>query len=151
MDVRNLISGALFFALAAFIMVLSLGLGLGALSNPQAGFLPFISALMLAAASALLTGLACLQPSGASPWAAIWQGHSWQKILAVAAGLLMYVAVLALAGFVVATIPLMILLFGLSGMKCRMTLGASMVSVALAYGLFSFLLKTPLPRGIWGF
>lgn len=81
----------------------------------------------------------------------IWREVRWPKILAVAVCLAFYVFVLPRAGYVIATFFLMTVLFGLTSMKIRTAVWAAFLSVGMTYGLFYFLLKTPLPRGFWGF
>jgi archaellum biogenesis protein FlaJ (TadC family) len=80
-----------------------------------------------------------------------WRPVRWSKNAAVLAVLAVYVALLPYAGFLIATFLLMSVLFRLNALTVKAALLAACLSSGLAYGLFYLLLKTPLPRGIWGF
>ncbi len=151
MDQRNTISSIVFFLLAAFVLITSLGLGIGSLHNPQTGFMPFWASLLIFVFSLTLFVLTYLNRSIAVRWADLWRHVRWQKNVLAAAALSLYVLVLPSAGYLIATTILMFALFQLGSMKIRTAALASFLSVVLSYGLFSFLLKTPLPRGILGF
>ena len=47
MDQRNMISSMVLFLLAAIVLITSFSLGIGSLNNPQAGFLPFWTGLLI--------------------------------------------------------------------------------------------------------
>lgn len=151
MDQRNAISSMIFFLLAALILIASLGLGIGSLSNPQTGFMPFFTSLLLILFSLALFSRACTNRSITVRWADLWRNVRWQKSVRAASAVLVYVLVLPSAGYLIATTILMFALFKISSMKTRTAVIASFLSVFLSFGLFAFLLKTPLPRGILGF
>jgi putative tricarboxylic transport membrane protein len=151
MDQRNLISSMIFFLLATFVLILSLGLGIGSLNNPQAGFMPFWTGLLIIVFSIILFGITYRNRAIVVCWADLWRKLSWQKIVMVAVFLAVYVVVLPWAGYLIATCVLMIILFRLNAMKIWTAAFSAVLSVGFSYGLFHFSLKTPLPRGIWGF
>ena len=151
MDQRNLISSIIWFLLAAFVVIISLGLEVGALNNPQAGFMPFWTGLLIIIFSLVLFAMTYRKRSVAVRWVDLWHKVSWRKIVVVAACLAIYAVVLPWAGYLIATGVLMTLLFRLSSMKIWTAAFSAALSVGFSYGLFHFILKTPLPRGIWGF
>ncbi len=151
MDVRNLLSSVIFVVLAAAVMVLSLELGIGSLNNPQAGFMAFWISLFILTFSLILFGMALLSRSKAVRLADLWREVRWRRTIAACACLAGYIFALPVAGYLMATGILMLLLFRLSSMKIWTSAIGAVLSVGLTYGLFHFLIKTPLPRGIWGF
>ena len=151
MDQRNIISSMIFFLLAAFVLILSLNLGIGSWNDPQAGFMPFWTSVLIIIFSVILFGMTCRNKAIAVRFADLWHKVSWQKMVMTAAGLAVYIAVLPQAGYLLATAVLMTILFRLSSMKIRAAVFSAVLSVGFSYGLFHFILKTPLPRGIWGF
>src|SRR5512145_1908442 len=151
MDQRNLISSVIFFLLAAFILILSAGLGIGSLSSPQSGFMPFWTSALMMLFSLLVLVTSYFDRSFAVRWQDLWRNIAWQKSVMAAAGLAVYIVLLPWAGYPAATGILMIVLFRLNAVQIwRAVLGA-VLSVGVTYGLFHFVLKIPLPRGIWGF
>jgi divalent metal cation (Fe/Co/Zn/Cd) transporter len=151
MDQRNMISSMILFLLAAFVLITSLGLGIGSVSNPQSGFMPFWISLLMLAFSLILFVTAYRNSSSRVRWADLWHKLHWQKSALAAAFLAAYIFFLPWAGYLIATSVLMIVLFRLTSMKTWTAALGAMLAVFFSYGLFSFILKTPLPRGIWGF
>ncbi|MEE9913308.1 MAG: tripartite tricarboxylate transporter TctB family protein [Deltaproteobacteria bacterium] len=151
MDQRNLISSVIFFLLAAFILILSVGLGIGSLSSPQSGFMPFWASMLIMLFSLLVLVTSYFDRSFAVRWQDLWHNIVWQKSMIAAAGLAVYTVLLPWAGYPAATGILMIVLFRLNAITIRRAVLGAALSVGVTYGLFHFLLKIPLPRGIWGF
>jgi putative tricarboxylic transport membrane protein len=146
-----MISSLILFLLAAFVLVTSLGLGIGSVSNPQSGFMPFWISLLMLAFSLILFGMAYQNRSIKVPWADLWRKLHWQKSILAAAFLVVYIFLLPWAGYLIATGVLMIVLFRLTSMKAWTAVVGAVLAVGFSYGLFSLILKTPLPRGIWSF
>lgn len=151
MDQRNLISSVILFLLAAFVLIMSLSLGIGSLNNPQAGFMPFWAGLLIILFSIILFVMTCRNRTMAVGWTDLWHKFSWRKIVMTAIFLAGYVIVLPWAGYLTATGVLMTILFRMSSMKIWTAAFSAALSVGLSYGLFQFIMKTPLPRSIWGF
>jgi hypothetical protein len=151
MDNRNLISGIVFLGLSTFVAVSSIGLGIGHLTNPRAGFMPFWTSLLVIVFSLILLGLTFANRSAQAVRVDIGDHVQWQKSLLAAGALCVYVFILPLIGYLPATGILMLALFKLSSMKLWSAVLASLLAVIVSYGLFSFILNTPLPRGILGF
>ncbi len=151
MDNRNLVSCIVFLGLSAFVAVSSIGLGIGHLTNPQAGFMPFWTSLLIIVFSLILLGLTFANRSSQEHRVDIWSHVHWHKSMLAAGALCVYVFLLPVIGYLAATSILMLALFKLSSMKILPAALASLFTVILSYGLFSFILNTPLPRGILGF
>ncbi|MFO7570206.1 MAG: tripartite tricarboxylate transporter TctB family protein [Smithellaceae bacterium] len=150
MDIRNLISSMLIFFFAACVVIVSLGLGIGSVRNPQAGFMPFWISVGLVFFSLLLFAFAYRDKAVSVRWADLWHRLNWQKNMVVVAALVVYVLVLEKLGYLIATFALMLILFFLCRVRFWAVLAGSLACVLLSYGLFHLLLKTPLPRGILG-
>ncbi|MBP1710229.1 MAG: hypothetical protein H6Q49_431 [Deltaproteobacteria bacterium] len=151
MDNRNLISGMVFLGLSVFVAVSSISLGIGHLTNPRAGFMPFWTSLLIIVFSLILLVLTVANRSVQARRVDMWSHVHWQKSMMAAAALSVYVLILPVIGYLAATSLLMLLLFWLSSMKILPAVLASLFAAVLSYGLFSFILNTPLPRGTLGF
>ena len=151
MDNRNLVSCIVFLGLSAFVAVSSIGLGIGHLTNPQAGFMPFWTSLLIIVFSLILLGLTFANRSSQEHRVDIWSHVHWHKSMLAAGALCVYVFLLPVIGYLAATSILMLALFKLSSMKILPAALASLLTVILSYALFSFILNTPLPRGMLGF
>jgi len=150
-DKRDLAGSLVFLSLGGLVLAMSLSLGIGSWHNPEAGFMPFWAALLMIVFSLILFGLSLRKPADAAGGAALWRGLSWPKSVIAVAGLIIYVAIVSFAGYLIATGLLMLCLFRCGPMKFRSAAIGAVLSVGLTYVLFHFILKIPLPRGIWGF
>lgn len=151
MDQRNMTSSLILFLLAAFVLAASLGMGIGSASNPQSGFMPFWISLLLLAFSLILLGMAYRDKSIKVRLADLWHKLHWQKSVLAVAFLAAYIILLPWAGYLTATGVLMFVLFRLTSLKVWAAVAGAALTVGFSYGLFFLILKTPLPRGIWGF
>lgn len=151
MDNRNWISCVVFLGLSAFVAVSSIGLGIGRLTNPQAGFMPFWTSLLIVVFCLILFCQAFVNRSGQAGRGDSWSHIHWHKSMLAAVALCVYVLLLPAIGYFAATSILMLALFKLGSMKILPAVLASLLTVILSYGLFSYILNTPLPRGMLGF
>jgi hypothetical protein len=142
---RDHVAGGAFVVAGALILAVSGDLPFGTLASPGAGMLPkLMIGLMMA------FGLILLLRAGESPpFAAVAWGdlpHAVRVIAVAAAAVALYVPL----GFV-ATMAL--LLFALTyAVERKPLLNSALFSVGvtgIAYLVFSTLLKSPLPRGLW--
>lgn len=132
-------------------MIISLGLGIGSLSNPQTGLMPFATSLPAMVLSGILLAGAFLgKPVDERLWPPERRAGRL-KTFAVCAILVVYLLALPVLGFLAATLVLMTVLFKMNALKLWAAVLGSLVSVGLTYGLFQFVLNVPLPRSPWGF
>ena len=141
------IAGGIFIILGVLVFALSGPLPFGTLSFPGAGFVPkLIASLMIVLGAALaLQGHASARLKQVD-WSDLW--HAGLIMLMAAGAAMLYTR----AGFVI-TIALLLLGIVLV-IERKSWLWAVIFSASvtgLAYGLFVFLLKSPLPRGPFGF
>ncbi|RPJ02237.1 MAG: tripartite tricarboxylate transporter TctB family protein, partial [Deltaproteobacteria bacterium] len=125
-------------AVGLVVTVSSLQLKLGNLTEPGPGFMPLLAGLFL-----ILLGLGHLAEtlfSKAGQEEPLWKEKTWWKVILTLASLWAYAMALPLAGFLVATSLLMVLLFKvIESLRWPLALLATVLSVALSYGLFTLL------------
>jgi hypothetical protein len=147
MDKRDMISGAVWLGLAAFVFGSSLHLGIGALHKPGPGFIPFCGSIGLALLACALILSGALK-KGQPPLSHLWKDGSGGKAAMVAAALVAYGFLLPKLGYILTTLGLMVLLLGLGKLKAWAVLLLSLLAVFASYGLFHYGLKAPLPKGL---
>ena len=151
MDIRNLIGGSVCFALAAFVLTHARGMGIGTLYNPQAGFMPGLVGALILLFSLILFIQALRNRNRRVRVSDVWETPGWKKALWVAAALGLYTMVLSPLGYLAATFALMTVLFMINRVRWWTALAGAAGLTASTWWLFSILLKTPLPQGVWGF
>ncbi|MCE5281925.1 MAG: tripartite tricarboxylate transporter TctB family protein [Deltaproteobacteria bacterium] len=146
-----MMSGVASLLIAVFVLVSSLRLGVGALPGPGPGFVLFWSAVGLALLSFALLGPAFFGKEEADRPPDSMKRAERRNAAIVVAVLIVYCGLLPKLGYCVSTFLLMAVLFGLGRMKPWLIALSSLSAVLLSYYLFAQLLRTPLPRGVWGF
>jgi putative tricarboxylic transport membrane protein len=146
---------SLFLLLVAFAVLLgSVKLGLGSVSSPGPGFLPFLAAVVLAVASGIhfLSKVFSKVQRPNEAVASLWAGAKWRKIIYIVLALVVYSTFFEDLGFIVCTFLLMIFMFMVTEVKHWYTvlIGAALVSL-ISYLVFEKLLAIGFPAGIFGF
>ena len=130
-----------------------LKLGFGSFQQPHAGFMPFLSGLLLG-----LLALADLISGLAKGWrdekkdSDIWANINWGKLLLTLALLFIYTALFSTLGFVITTV--LLLFFFFRAMEPRpwwIVAVSSVTCTGLFYLAFKVGLGSQLPSGIFGF
>jgi len=129
------------------VLALSRDLPFGTLAAPGAGMMPVIVVvLMMAFGLILLARGGASEPLAAQAWRDL--PHALRVVAVASAAALAYTTL----GFL---ITVSLLLFGLTfAVERRPLLPAALFSVgvtAIAYALFTYALRTPMPRGVLGF
>ena len=126
----------------------SVRLKLNDVREPGPGFVPFFLGLTLA----ILSIIALIFPDPQKKMAAFW--NDWQKgrgIIAIFAGLVVYLPLARILGFYLDTFLLMTFLLKMSGEKgVKRSLLVSLLTVGVTYLLFHKLLFIPFPQGLLG-
>jgi putative tricarboxylic transport membrane protein len=151
MDKREIISGGLWLCIAVAVLAASVRLGLGAYDNPGPGFLAFGSGVLLAVLSGALLVVSVSAKEKPVPLTDLWRGRQWSIPLLAAATLILYGLVLSKLGYLIATGALMVVLFYLGKSKLRLAIPGALLAALATFFLFQYLLKMPLPRGLFGF
>jgi putative tricarboxylic transport membrane protein len=137
----------------ASIVIISLGigviveafrLGLGTTTTPQPGFFPFLSGGFLTVLGGILLFQALRGLStGTEPF------KFWGPPAIVVGALCVYVAIFNTVGYVIATIPLgMVILYVLDTRRWRILIVASLAVSLATYVLFDKILEVPLHNGL---
>jgi len=148
---RDLLSCVVLLFFSILVLIVSLRLGIGPYKSPGPGFIPFWSSLLLALFSCLLLGGRLPKKEDPVRLADLWRGRNWGHTIIAVAVLIAYCLALPKLGYLLATFGLMLVLFALGKMKFWVVIPCSLLAVLLTYGLFDYLLRIPLPRGILGF
>jgi putative tricarboxylic transport membrane protein len=126
------------------VMIGALGLGLGTAEQIRPGFMPFLCGIILTVLSLLL-------------FFSAWRGRTgkfqplgeWRRPLTVLIGLMVYVILFNLLGYVISTAILSVIILRVFDMRSKG--GLLLVSLGIAVGtfvLFNSLLGVELPAGI---
>jgi putative tricarboxylic transport membrane protein len=128
-------------------------LGLGSVSEPESGFMPFVLGLGIIALSTILwvesfLSLKQMPRQKTSAWAEA----DWRRILWVSLLLLGYALLLPKLGYLLATFLLTVFLLK-SGepMKWPASLLIGLLTSGLTYWIFGVWLSVPFPRGFLSF
>jgi putative tricarboxylic transport membrane protein len=144
----NRISGLVIFLLSFAIFWQGKGLSIGSLHAPGPGFFPALIAAVLVILSLFLMiggGKRESEEESASTSAIM-------RMLLLFAALLAYFLLLEYLGFVTVSFLLMLFLFLWVGrQRWYVAFLSAVVCIGLAYLLFEILLKSSLPRGVFGF
>jgi putative tricarboxylic transport membrane protein len=142
------INGLVVFLLAFLIFWQGRGLSVGSLHAPGPGFFPALIAGVLVVLSLVLMARGGKGEGEEAPVT----GSSIFRMLLVFLALICYFLLLEYLGFVIISFLLMFFLFVWVGrQKWYMALASAVVCIALAFLLFEVLLKSNLPRGVFGF
>ncbi len=152
-DKKEFIGSVVWLLVAVSVMITSVRLDIGELSNPGPGFFLFWSSLLLGILALIMLANIILKKgeSEISGGARLWKNLNWGRNVVIVIALFIYCLVLPILGYIPSTLGLMMILFYKGQMKPWAVICASLLAVLLTYCLFYYGLKTPLPRGIWFF
>ncbi len=139
----------IFLLIGVLYLIGSLRLPLGTLAAPQGGLFPILVGIFLVTTSiALIAGFLRGTRGTVETTDAFPKGGDRHRVVAVASALVLYSLLLKPMGYLVSTVGLMgaiVYLLGLRGWV-KVVL-AAVLTGALSYCLFAFILEVPLPRG----
>jgi putative tricarboxylic transport membrane protein len=140
----DLFSGLFFLCVGLGVTIGAIRLGLGKAVEPQPGFFPFLSGMALTVLSAVLFFQAWIgQSAGTQAF-----GNLWRPSMIVA-GLVVYVLIFDLAGYIVATIILSAIVLRVMEAKKRWVVAVMSLFLSIgSYVLFDRVLGVTLPNGI---
>lgn len=145
-----IIANVFWLVLSVAVCLESWRLDVGGLHTPGPGFLPFYAAILLGVL-ALISLIQTLKKTE-GPATGIWGGVRWFKLVFMLASLFIYVLLLNLLGFVLATFLLLLVLFRvIEPYGWKMVLISSLLTITGTYFFFVVLLESRLPRGLLGF
>lgn len=136
-------------AFSVFVVVAGRGLGVGAVNNPGSGFLLLWLGLLMCAFSASILVRTVL--AGGPSLASLWQNTRWRKVLVIIASLCAFALLLDRLGFLLAAIPLMlVLLRAIDPVPWRIALPVGIGATLAVWWLLKRLLLIQLPAGVLG-
>jgi hypothetical protein len=137
--------------ISVIVSVASFRLGLGKLSTPGSGFLPFGAAVLLG----MLSIVCFLQAMGREKSAEaqpLFHGMLWPRVILVFIALFAYAQLIPFGGYNMTTFLLMAFLFRIAGQKKVWKVALySLTTTALSYYVFSRWLNLQFPMGPLGF
>jgi len=148
-----LINDLVWMSFAFLVCLGGVRLGFGSFSQPHAGFMPFLSGLVLGllALGDLISGLITGGKTD-KPDREIWADIHWGKLLLTMAALLVYSIFFTALGFLISTPLLLFYLFRVTEPKSwKFVVFASLLTTFLFYLGFKVGLDSQLPRGILSF
>ncbi len=144
-------SSFFWFVLGLAVLFLSYRLGLGTLTSPGPGFLPFWCALILSALSLGVFFHRLFIPSGGESQEIrkLWGGVRWVRGVLVVAALLVYTLVFSSWGYLMSTMALLLFLFKtIEPQRWAVAVGGAVLASLISFVVFALWLDVQLPRGI---
>jgi putative tricarboxylic transport membrane protein len=131
----------------------SLHIGIGSISAPGPGLIPFgTGALLILFSMGTIVEMLVTKQAEVGSSAPLFSGRRWGVIIAVLASLFTYALVLNFLGFLLATFLVLAILFKIPERQTwKGAVGIAALTTACTYALFAHALKCSLPSGIFEF
>jgi len=144
-------SSLIWCAIGLAIVFYSGKYGLGTLSSPGPGFVPFLAGLAIGGLS-LVVFLQQWRKGKGEKLKDLWTKKDWPTILKVMGALVLYAIVLKSLGFLLTTFFLIVYLFRvIESMAWRKVLIGAILTAFGSYIVFEVWLEAQLPTGIFEF
>jgi putative tricarboxylic transport membrane protein len=152
MSLRDQISGFFWLALAVFVCLISIPIGIGTFRTPGPGFLPFWAGVALGILSIAVVTISTLKRKEEGKISHLWKGLAWRNAMAVMVSLFLYTFLLSRLGYILVTSGLLIFLFCLTRReRIWIKVGGALMTAVASYLIFGVWLEVQLPKGIFGF
>lgn len=134
--------------ISMFVIWAGWDLGTGTVATPGSGFLPFWAGILMCGFALAVLWSAATQ--GAPSVASLWSGVRWGNVVLMIASLAVYAAMLETLGFLIATIPLLlILLRGVDPVPWRTAIPLAVLSTVGVWWVLKRALLIQLPAGMF--
>jgi len=144
-------SSVLWLVIGLAIAIYSKKYGLGTLSSPGPGFVPFLSGLAITVL-ALVVFFQQRPKETKDHLKDLWARGRWTRVLLVMGVLILYTIFLKPLGFLLSTFLLIAFLYRAVGpLSWRRVLFGAIVTALSSYAIFQLWLQAQLPEGILGF
>ncbi len=144
-------SSLVWFAIGLAIIAYSGKYGLGSLSSPGPGFVPFLSGLAIAGLG-LLVYFQQWHEGRKDTLIGLWAKRDWPTMLKVMGALVLYALLLKTLGFLLTTFLLIVYLFrAIESMAWKKVFLGAVLTAFGSYLVFEVWLEAQLPQGIFGF
>lgn len=142
-------SGAFWLALGGFVVWSGVKLGIGRINDPGSGFMLFYVGLLMCVFSVTIMGAAIAE--GGRRFGALWEGANWRKPLVIIACLTAFAVALEPLGFLLAAIPLMlILLRAVDPVRWTLAIPIGVSAPLVVWWVLKKGLLIQLPSGLFG-
>ena len=141
-------AGLFWLGIGVFVVWAGLELGTGTVAAPGSGFPVFWAGLLTCGfAVAIVVGAA---RHGGPAFGSLWAGTRWGKVMLVVASLAVYATLFERLGFLLATVPLLLVLFrAVDPVPWRTALPLALGAPLLVWWVLKRLLLIQLPAGIF--
>jgi hypothetical protein len=144
-------SSLIWCAIGLSIVLYSGKYGLGTLSSPGPGFVPFLTGMAIGGLS-LVVFLQQWREGKKERLKDLWAKKDWPTMLKVMGALVLYAIFLKSLGFLLTTFFLIVYLFRIiESMAWRKVLIGAILTAFGSYVVFEVWLEAQLPTGIFGF
>ena len=124
-------------------------LGTGTIAAPGSGFLPFWAGLLMCAFAVAVLWSAVTEPGPSI--ASLWSGMRWGNVVLMIFSLGVYAALLETLGFLLASIPLLlVLLRGVDPVPWRVAIPIAVLATVGVWWVLKRMLLIQLPAGLLG-
>lgn len=140
--------GAIWFAISLFVFEQGRSLGYGSVNQPGMGFMMFWLGLVMAGLS-LGISLQAIKSEGPSV-RSLWSGTRWVKTLIVIGTFIVYAFAFTRLGFLLSTIPLMlVLLRAIDPVRWTLAVPLAVGAPLLIWWVLERVLQIQLPTGMF--
>ena len=144
-------SSVFWIAVGLAIALYSKKYGLGTLSSPGPGFVPFLSGLAIALL-ALVVFFQQRHRKGKESLKDLWVQRKWPTVLLVMGVLVLYTIFLRTLGFLLTTFLLLAFLYrAMEPLSWGKVFFGAIIGALGSYAIFQLWLQAQLPEGIFGF
>ncbi len=138
--------GTIWFAISLFVLEQGRRLGIGSVNEPGMGAMLFWIGLVMAGLS-LAVAVQAIRHEGPSV-RSLWAGTRWTKTLIVIVSFLLYAIAFSRLGFLLSTIPLMlVLLRAIDPVRWTLALPLALGTPLFVWWVLKALLQIQLPSG----
>jgi len=149
MKKHDIVSSTIWLTIGLAILFNSLNLGLGSLSVPGSGFMPFLAGALISF-FAFLVLIGAIYRKGEVKQK-LWTNIDYRKVSSVFVVLLLYIFLLEKIGFIIGTFLLISLIMLFIGSRGWLqSLIGGIIATIICYFLFNVWLQTQLPKGFLG-
>lgn len=144
-------SSLFWFILGIAVAYLSYRLGLGTLTSPGPGFLPFWCALILSVLSLVVFFHRTFTRTRGEVRGLghLWEGVRWPRAICVLAAILAYSLLFTSLGYLLSTLALLLFLFkAIEPQKWTVAFGGAVLASLVSFVVFALWLDVQLPRGV---
>ena len=148
---KNLIVSLVFMAFGIFLFVEAMGIKHMMKNDVGSAFFPKVVAVAITGVSVIRLIMTLREPAGERKKSSSDLKGGWLTIVLIAA----YVMAFQPVGFIISTIVYLFLqilvLVPKEKRSWPLTIIISVVAPLAIYGLFTYLISSPLPKGLWGY